>query len=421
MNGDRHLQRAQVLMSQSRSDLAEPELRQALADDPEHAPAMTLLAICLTERDALEEATDLARQAIVLQPDLSLAHFALAAAMRERNRLPEAAAAVQEAIRLDPTQPLYFAELSQQAFQRHNWQAALDAAEHGLRLDPENVGCSNLRALALERLRRTDDAAATLRATLARDPDNALSHANQGWNYLHQHNTGKALEHFREALRLDPKLEWARIGMVEAIKARNPVYGLLLRYSLWMSTLDTRVQWGILIGGFIGYRYVVGLWRAHPEAGWLWGTIVVAYVAVVLLTWLGNAAFNLVLRTSRFGRLILSPQQVLESNLIGVSLLVGLSAGALFLLLGWVDLLVLALAAIGLTIPLAGIFKVSAGWPRQAMIALAAVFAALAASSVGFGLVGLEPLAVLCFLPLPWLFIGSQIAANVLVGVSPRR
>ena len=57
-----------------------------------------------------------------------------------------------------------------------------------------------------------------------------------------------ALEHFREALRLNPSLEWARAGLVEALKARYPVYGLLLRYFLWMSTLSRRAQWAVILG-----------------------------------------------------------------------------------------------------------------------------------------------------------------------------
>ena len=54
---------------------------------------------------------------------------------------------------------------------------------------------------------------------LGRNPENAHTNANQGWSLLHGGQPGKALEHFREALRLDPDLEFARAGMVEALKA----------------------------------------------------------------------------------------------------------------------------------------------------------------------------------------------------------
>ena len=37
-------------------------------------------------------------------------------------------------------------------------------------------------------------------------------------------------------------LDWARVGMIEALKARNPVYRLLLLYFLWMSRLARRAR-----------------------------------------------------------------------------------------------------------------------------------------------------------------------------------
>ena len=63
-----------------------------------------------------------------------------------------------------------------------------------------------------------------------------------------QGNPLKAMEHFREALRLDPEMEWARAGIVEAMKARNFVYRWMLAYFLWMARLDSRVRWGLVIG-----------------------------------------------------------------------------------------------------------------------------------------------------------------------------
>ena len=66
--------------------------------------------------------------------------------------------------------------------------------------------------MALVRLGRRDEAGATLEAALARDPENAVTHANQGWARLHAGDFRGALEHFREALRLNPSLEWARAG-----------------------------------------------------------------------------------------------------------------------------------------------------------------------------------------------------------------
>ena len=58
-----NLQRALLLFQQSRHDLAEAELRQSLASEPQDAYAHALLALCLSKRESFQEATDEARQA----------------------------------------------------------------------------------------------------------------------------------------------------------------------------------------------------------------------------------------------------------------------------------------------------------------------------------------------------------------------
>jgi len=63
---NQHLERAILLAQQSRFDLAENELRQALVLEPENAHAHALLATCLAEREKFDEATAEATQAIHL-------------------------------------------------------------------------------------------------------------------------------------------------------------------------------------------------------------------------------------------------------------------------------------------------------------------------------------------------------------------
>ena len=91
--------------------------------------------------------------------------------------------------------------------------------------------------MALTHLGRRGEAGTAIDTALARDPKNALTHANRGWTLLHGGDHARALEHFREALRLDPELAWARRGIVETLSARGPVIRLLLRYFLWMQRI----------------------------------------------------------------------------------------------------------------------------------------------------------------------------------------
>ncbi len=181
-----------------------------------------------------------------------------------RNRFAEALPPIQEALRLDPYNAGYHGMLSQVHVNQRRWTDALAAAERGLEVEPENVLCNNLRAMALVGLGRKQEAGQTITASLARDPDDPFTHANQGWTLLEQRQPRQAMEHFREALRLDPNCQWARQGIVEAMKAHHFVYRVMLSYFLWMGKLDSRVQWAIIVGAFFLPRILGGIVKAAP-------------------------------------------------------------------------------------------------------------------------------------------------------------
>jgi tetratricopeptide (TPR) repeat protein len=384
------LQRGLLLYQQGRLEQAEQELRQALALEPDEPYAHALLALCLSKREQFDAATQEARQAIHLAPDFGFAHYALAWVLDDRHRWGEALAAIQEALRLEPEDADYCALEAQIHFNQRLWPGALEAAERGLRSEPDHVSCTNLRAMALVKLGRKAEAGATIDAALARNPDDAVTHANRGWSYLEQNEPLKALEHFREALRLDPENEWARLGIIEALKARNLVYGFVLRYFLWMSKLSARLQWGVIIGGYLGNRLLASAAREHPELRpWIL-PLRILYIAFVLLTWTADPLFNLLLRLNRFGRLALSREQIVASNWVGLCVLLAALSLLGCVVLGFDSPLLLSGLVFGLLIiPMAGTFHCGAGWPRRVMAAYTAVMAL-----VGLAMLGLEVLTV---------------------------
>ena len=422
-----NLERARILFEQHRLDLAEGELRRALAADPDDPIGHALLALCHRWAERLEEATREAEEAVRLGPDLAFCHYVLARVLNDRGQDRQALAAAQEAIRLDPDDADYFALLASIHLGKERWQAGLEAADQGLEVDPEHDGCANLRALALTQLGKPEAAASTVEGVLARDPENPLSHATQGWAQLHRGAYDQALIHFREALRLDPMLDWAREGLVDALKARYPVYGLMLRYFLWMSRLSGKAQLGVIFGGMIGYQLVRGAMRANPGLAPLLTPLVVAYAVFVVLTWIADPLFNLLLRFNRFGRHALSDEQVVAANWVGGALAVACLAVAAAVLTRQPAALMAALVAGGLVLPLAGTFRCQTGWPRRAMagitVALGLVGLAAVGVSVGqlwrvvpgrdaeVGLLGLFLLGV----------FASAWVANGLAMVTPRR
>jgi tetratricopeptide (TPR) repeat protein len=416
----KHLDRALMLLNQSRPDLAEQELRQALGADPDDGIAHALLALCLAQRKAYAEATEEAEAAVHLAPDHPFPHYVLASVLHERHRDDEAAAAVREAIRLNPEDADAFALLASIRFQQRDWEGARRAAERGLRIDPENDRCANLRAMALVKLGRRAEAEAAIEGALARDPENAVTHANQGWVWLERSEPQKALEHFREALRLNPTLEWARAGLIEALKARYLIYRLMLRYFLWMAKLSAGARWGIILGGFVGFRVLRGAANANPElAPYLW-PLLGAYLAFVVLSWIADPLFNLLLRVNRFGRLALSREEIIASNWIGACLAGGLAALGVGLATGSDTALLVALSFGLLIIPLSATFNCAEGWPRTIMALYTAGLAACGLLALGLFLAD-SPLMVV---PVVLFFIGtmfSTLVANIIMPYHPER
>jgi Tfp pilus assembly protein PilF len=385
-----YLDRALILFEQSRLDLAEKEVVQELGQDPNSPLAHALLALCLSKRKEYDRATEEARAAVHLGPDMSFAHYALASVYHDRDWLSEAQEAIREAIRLNPGDVSCYALEAGIYFDQRDWQKALESAERGLHFDAENVGCNNLRAMALVKLGRKQEAGATIEAALAREPENAVTHANQGWTYLEKGDPKKALEHFREALRHDPELEWARGGMVEALKARHIVYNLMLRYFLWMGKLGRQAQVGVIVGLFVAYHLVRKVAESNPVlAPWLWPGLY-AYVFFALMTWFSAPLFNMLLRFNRFGRYALSRDQVVCSNWLAACLLAGLLCLVITLATGDsvanTTAFVAALTFFVLLYMIQGTFSCTAGWPRILMGAYAILFGAMGFFACALGL-----------------------------------
>ncbi len=381
------LDRALLLFQQARYELAAEALEQAIAANASDATAHALLGLCLARSKRYPEALQAAQQALHLAPDHAYCHYALASVLYDHDRLAEAQTAISEAIRLDPHEVSYFALQAWIEIDQQHWAEALTSAEQGLRLNPEHVGCTNLRAMALVKLGRVPEAKTAVEAALAHSPDDALSHANLGWVLLEQASPHQALMSFREALRLNPELEWARQGVVEALKARNPIYGLMLRYFLWLPKLSWQVRWGIFLGLFVALRALRNLARANPELlSWFWPVLTV-YGLFVLMSWLADPLFTLLLRLDRYGRLTLSSQEVTASNWVGGSLLLALLAGAVGLLSrsssAWLAAAVFAL----LLLPLAATFRCSPGWPHRVMSFYTGTLAVIGLAAVGLSLV----------------------------------
>jgi tetratricopeptide (TPR) repeat protein len=375
-------ERAMLLHQQRRYGDAEQELKQLLSAEPHNADAHAMLSLCLLERKEYAQATEEADAAVGLAPDLSFAHYVRATVLTIRNRTDEAGAAITEALRLDPSNPAYYALQARLRMSQLRWPDALESVENGLSIDADDTDCSNLRAMALVQLGRREEAVAALGQSLARDPHDAGTHAKQGWAVLHQGQHQKALGHFREARRLDPELDSARSGMVEALKARHLVYRLMLKHVLWMSRMSQGMQWAFIIGLYVAFRFLAQVATNNPTLAFVIWPLVIAYFVFVYLTWIASPLFNLLLRVNRFGRYALSHQQKITSNWIGGSFLGASICAVAWAISGRADYLVATVFFMLMVLALAGMFRAPVGWPRRVMMLYTIALACIGAGAI---------------------------------------
>lgn len=351
-----NLSRAQLLLEQGRYAQAADEAGRQIIQEPDDPQAHCLLALCLSQMKQHDEAIREAQTAVSLAPDFPYAYYVLGSVLDDVGRLRESEAAARAALRLAPDDADYYALLASIRIQQRQWEDALAQADEGLAIAPDHTACANLKGIALVNLGRRQEANDALQTNLAKDPENAATHANQGWALLHQGKHKEGMEHFREALRLKPDMEWARQGILEALRARNPVYWVMLRYFLWMSRFTGKQQFGILFGAWIGYQVVRGVERSSPALAPFLLPLIVAYLVFIYLSWTARPLFNLLLRLDKFGRFALSRDQIIASNWFGSSLLIALASLGGALATNLTALWFLAAAFVFLTVPLASTF-----------------------------------------------------------------
>jgi Tfp pilus assembly protein PilF len=405
-----HLERAQLLLQQSRPADAEREAMLALAQTPDHPLAHAYLALSRSDQGKLKEALEAARAAVGIAPDVAFFRYVYAVVLHRSERDTEARGEVEEAIRLDPDDERHFALLASIHLARRDWQAALEAAERGLSLNPEDVTCANLRSMALVRLGRKAEAMQTVDFALGREPDNALSHANQGWNRLHRNEPRQAQDHFREALRLDPELEYARQGMLESLKARNPVYRVMLAYFLWMARQSGKMQAAFILVTFFGVRAVRQLAETQPQWSMMLWPVVVLFYAFIYLSWTAVPMFNLLLRLDKFGRYVLSADERRASNWFGPAFLLAL-VSVIAWAAGYKDAMLGTIVGAGLSICVAVTFS-RTGRARVGFAIATAVLAVLGLGGLGLLLTIDHPLGLQMFTAFCIGFFVLQLVAN---------
>ncbi len=403
------LSRAEILLEQGRVADAELELKKHLSDFPEHAYAVGLLARIYLQLGRSEEAMRTIDDALRLDASEGYFYYIKAAVLLQIKNDIQAEMFVGFAVNADPTNAEYFGTWADIKMIQKKYVEALAKADEGLRRDPTNIHCLNTKAKAQVKLNMKEGAYQTIEGALNEEPDNPHTHANYGWGLLEKGEHQKALIHFREALRLDPGMDYARAGMVEAMKAKYIVYRWFLNYQFWMSKQSKRMQWGIIIGIFVLSEILQGLADSYPEMEVYLFPLIVLIALLAFSTWVIGPLSDLFLRLNKYGRYALSEREVKVSNLVGIA--AAMFALGVILFIPTFNNLFLGLAVYGFTmmVPLSNVYSSSVNAVKLNRYALA-----LAVLGI-FGLIEIlltakmEGMFVMIYL---MGFIGYQWAAN---------
>ncbi|MFT4973655.1 MAG: tetratricopeptide (TPR) repeat protein, partial [Saprospiraceae bacterium] len=382
---DNYLERGQRLYNMGRFQDAEQEFKKVLAEEPNHAFALALMSLVYLETDRRTEALALSQMALGQAPWSPFIFYVLARVQFFNQQIKEALETVKQGRNIDPEDPDFFILEAQIYFHQSKWEEALAAAASGMELDPENVQLINLRAQSLVKLNRKAEAAQTLDYALQKAPENSYSHANKGWVSIERDSYDEAVNSFKEALRLDATNEYAKDGLKEAIKGSNILYRGILKYFLWMSRLAEKGRWAFIIGAYIAYQLILRMAEAYPSIAPLLYPLIVFYIIFAFSTWIARPISNLFLRFHRLGKLALTEDEILASNIAGILAVSAIGCltiyhftdGILFLLLG---------AFLGLMlIPMGGVFGMPEGSkPRQYLMIYSTVLAVVGMGFIAF-------------------------------------
>ena len=359
MTEDNRLSKVEILIQQKKFADAEKILSDLLTQDSNNIHFLSLLAEVNLQQDKIDRADSIIDNAIGLSPDSSHLFYIKSRIAIQKDNLNDAENYINQAIRLDPYDANIFALLANIKLGRKQFEVALETSNQALEIDAENILALNTRSTALNKLNRRDESFDTIEGALREDPNNAYTHANYGWGLLENGDHKKALEHFKEALSDDPTFEYAQLGMLEALKATNPIYRIFLKYSFFMSNLTAKYQWGVIIGFYIGVKVLSSVAKNNAALQPYLIPLIVALTLIAFSTWVIAPLSNLFLRFNRYGQLLLDKKEKISSNFVAISLGLFFIGLLLYFILSDEKMLTIAVYSFAMMLPLGTMFSPS--------------------------------------------------------------
>lgn len=396
-----NLRRADLLLAQGRYADAEPFFRAALAEDADNPVALGRFSLCLGCLGRNPEGLSALERAIGMTPEVALLHAQKALLLADEQQFTSARNAAEQSLRLDPDLALAHAAQAEIYAGEHRWKLAEAAAREGLARDAGNLLAQNVLSHALLMQGKHCENETDLAARLAEDPENPYTHCNAGRSLLRRGRHREAQAHFETALKRDPSIDEAREGLLDAFRARSPLYRGFLSLSFFVASFSDKGRLCLIIGILLGYHLA---YRAFAHVAPVFGLgLAVCYFLFVLWSFVGRGLGTLIILTDRSARRALSPADFREGVFGGGSLAVGVALAAAGILTRHFELALVGGMLAGCSLPLAVMFRNTHSKGRRLYPAIAALAvgatAALAAHLLFPGFMqplptGLAPIAV---------------------------
>ncbi len=214
------------LLGGNQWDRAAQVARDWLAEDPASVAAHRAMAQALVNLEKYDAVAGHVERVLAGSPQDGFAHRLASIACFAKKDSAGADDHIQQAIALQPQVAMHWYHLAWMRYQHGAHEAAARYGQRALALAPQSADTINLLALC----QRTDGRTrlAQYERALALDPENAMVHNNVGSYHLYaERNPRRALESFRQSLRLDPANPTAQKNLFAALRSCDPVYRVL--------------------------------------------------------------------------------------------------------------------------------------------------------------------------------------------------
>lgn len=399
-----NFERGSQLFEMGRYKEAIPFLSKSLAENVDDYHSKYLIAQCYFMTNDIERALKLALELRSENPEYSDIYFLLSQLHFQKNNIKEALINIDNAIGINPYEENYFGQKSYIKLSEKKFNEALNLANEGLKINAKSDYCLNARATALTKLKRTKEAEETIENLLQENPEDSNSHANVGWNYLEKNDIPKALNHFKEALKLDPASEYARDGMLNGVKAKNSIYNLYLRYAFWIGNKSEKNQWYFIIGIYLAYRFLVKMLSVSGFAI-LSIPLIIAYLLFALGSWIMEPLSNMILIFDKYGKYLLDDNDKLSGQIMFYLLIGSLSFFGLYLGLNNDYYLLISISCLAAILPLTRYPLFLSPKTRNINLAYGSliILIAICGSFIGYSITTLAIVVGVLFIAYTWL------------------